>query len=86
MKNVSIKLGNIVWELARLVILWQFICEPLCDFMTYDIELDEQLATGILVAVVTLYGWARVEAVRKNVSALAGYFKNWRNSKKGADA
>ena len=66
MKNIGkigMLIGRGIWTLAKLVIVWQAVVPWLDDMFDEIAWMNDELATGIFVLVVTVIGWQCVNTM-----------------------
>lgn len=66
MKNIGkigMLIGRGIWTLAKLVIVWQAVVPWLDDMFDEIAWMNDELATGIFVFVVTVIGWQCVNTM-----------------------
>lgn len=67
MKNIVMNIGIIVWNIIKMGTFWWAVVEKVSDYLMYDLDLSETLVAGILIVMVSLYGYVRIDIMRKSV-------------------
>ena len=63
MKDIFWSIGKIVKEFAKLAIFGLIVVEKFADILMYDLKLGGWLVTCIIVAIVAVYGYFRIDQV-----------------------